>query len=400
MPAGANTHQSASYHPTMTETPQHVNRRPALELMLESLSDERQKSRFTRLLALLDVPATAERTRRIEATVGVVAAARHTDARSDIGARLGADSPLSLEDARAVDRWVEGGRDERLDALVTLLDLPADDARESRIDATLSHMQDAIDHETTLLKLDPVADISQGRRRFQLRDLGAIAAAIVLIAAISFPAISNFQANTWSTQSAANLQQAGFASSLFAQDNDAKVPYAIQRELEPNNTNAWWLVGDPQQSHSANLFALISNNYVPLETLNAPSNPDAPHNLKETVGTDWASASQMSYSYRLFDPMNPPRITDLRGSILLSDRSPVVRQARASKTIDATINSDIHNGKGQHVVFGDSSVVFLTSPILPSGDNIWLPKRAEKSGTLSLRGDERPDSPHDQFVGP
>lgn len=377
---------------------------PALDTLRSDLPTDAHRARFDRLMAMLDTPldqdGIASRTARIESAVGAVAAARDTDT----AARVGVGSPLDHEDAQRVDRWIDGQHDGAIDRLVTRLELPLDAGRTTRIDSTLEAVQHSLDAQHSRLRLDPTQDGLVAPRRMRLRDLGAVAAVLLVAGAIIVPALTSLETNTWSSQTTANLKQAGFAASLFAQDNDTRVPHAVHTQaaqLRPDSGSyAWWKVGDPSVSHSANLFSLISNNYVSHETLNAPGNTDAPESLDQTVRTDWANLAQVSYSYRMFDAWAPPRMTDLHGSILLADRSPVVRQALENGTINPSMNSDNHRGKGQHAAYADGSVVFFRSPVLPNGDNIWLPARAERTGTLSLRGDERPAGPADQFVGP
>ncbi len=385
----------------MSQEPTSHDARPAIDVLRETLATDTQRVRFDHLLALLETDSSAGRVARVEATVGVVGAARDADR----AARIGHQSPLAPDMAQAVDRWADGASEHRLDGLVTLLELPFDDAREDRIARTLEFVQSEMDRQSDRLRLDPSIELETARRRFRLADLGAIAAAFVILASIAFPTLSNFQANTWAAESTANLQRAGFGSALFAADHDAKIPYTQTRSKaagtsSSKGTQQWWLVGDPEQSHSANLYALISGNYVPFETLNAPGKSNAPQRPTDANATDWRDLEQVSYSYRLFSTSEPPTIFNLNRSILITDRSPVVRQAIENGVIDASENSDNFNGKGQHAVYGDASVVFLSSPVLPNGDNIWLPKRAERSGRMSLRGDERPESPDDQFVGP
>ncbi|GAB4554049.1 MAG: hypothetical protein Tsb0013_16530 [Phycisphaerales bacterium] len=381
-----------AYQPAMSTSLSHADDRPAIDLLRATLATEEERARFDRLLALLESPTQHGRTARIESTVAMVGAARDADR----AARVGHASPLAPAEGELVDRWVEGGSDDRIERLVSLLALPADDRRTARIDSTLERLQREVDSQTERLRLDPSREIAPSRRRLRLSDLGAIAAALVIVASIGFPAMSNFQTNTWAARSTSNLQQAGFASALFAADHDAKIPHT-QRTTD-QTTHQWWHVGDAKQSHSAHLFSLITGGYVDFEVLNAPGNASAPHSNAELGEGDWRSSDQLSYSYRLFD--EAPRLPGLQRTVLLADRSPVVRQAVESGTIDPQANSDNHRGKGQHLAFGDASVVFVTSPTLPDGDNLWLPRNAERSGVLSLRGDERPADATDQFVGP
>ena len=43
---------------------------------------------------------------------------------------------------------------------------------------------------------------------------------------------------------------------------------------------------------------------------------------------------------------------------------------------------------------------WLTDPVTPWGDNIWLPASMEGDRSVTLKGVETPDDESDAFVGP
>lgn len=376
------------------------DQRPALDALRASLAEDAERQRFDALIALLSLPRSADASRLIEVTAARIGAQHGPDH----AARLAPPtphSPLEPAIASSLDRWVDRGvRDEGIDRLVTLLDLPSDAGRDDRITTTLATVQGAVDDQSQRLRLDPVADALVAPARFRLSDLGAIAAVLVIIASIALPSLSNLRANTWAKQSTANLQQAGFASGLFASDHDTRIPHDVRRDDFMLEGKSWWMVGDPRQSHSANLYALIAQNYVNPDVLNAPGNPHAPSSKGAATRRDWSDFDQVSYSYRLFAGPMPPSMIGLQRSVLISDRSPVIRQILENGEIDPNANSDNHRGRGQHVAFGDGSVAFLATPTLSNGDNLWLPRSAERSGRLDLSRVVLPEGPDDQFVGP
>ena len=66
-----------------------------------------------------------------------------------------------------------------------------------------------------------------------------------------------------------------------------------------------------------------------------------------------------------------------------------------------------HEGSGQNVLFSDGSAQWLRSPVLPNGDNIWLPmplrvevRMIQTPTAIEIHGVELPRSPDDAFVGP
>ena len=53
------------------------------------------------------------------------------------------------------------------------------------------------------------------------------------------------------------------------------------------------------------------------------------------------------------------------------------------------------------IYFNDGQVLWLTRPVLPNGDNIWLPtSKTAGPGPIHLDGDETPSHAEDAFVGP
>jgi hypothetical protein len=161
----------------------------------------------------------------------------------------------------------------------------------------------------------------------------------------------------------------------------------------------WWNVGDPAQSHSANLFTLIVTGYATLSDLACAGNPVAPVNLDTTGMRDWRRPNEVSYSYQLFSTRTPKWTSAVR-TVVLTDRSPAIDRVRRGEAVDASERSHNHRGLGQNVLFNDGSVEWLTSPSLPGGDNLWTPRgwAARNSGTLAPS--DRPIDETDAFVGP
>jgi hypothetical protein len=244
-------------------------------------------------------------------------------------------------------------------------------------------------------------------RRIRFSDFIAVAAVLLVGTTVFFPQLFSVRTMAEEIRCAQNMQRAGLGFSLFANEHDGQLP---ARSIEGGESDSsptartaqWWLVGNPNSSHSANLFVLVRQDYVPLEALACPGNHRAAHDHEHTLEADWQSAEQVSYSYQLFDG-RPPRFSDQGVNILLADRSPVIQQAMRGQTADATRNSQNHRERGQNILLPDMSVYFAYTPELQtrSGqDNIWIPRSSEGNPKrVRLTGTERP-APNDAFVGP
>jgi hypothetical protein len=112
---------------------------------------------------------------------------------------------------------------------------------------------------------------------------------------------------------------------------------------------------------------------------------------------------------------------DGRGSsttVILADRSPVIRRAFAGQTVSVGENSDNHAGNGQRVLRVDGSSDWLASPYdagpgrntdqssgqrinqrLGTADNIWLPVSLEET-LLQIRTQQEQGASQGMVVVP
>jgi hypothetical protein len=315
--------------------------------------------------------------------------------------------------ARVVDGFAGGGQD--LEALRVLQLLDASDAeagtpeqRQARIDRVMQMVisrgsSDEASHEknSDRLRLSPPRrEEIRSRKRIQLSDFVAIAAVLLVGTAVLFPSMFSVNTMAIETQCALNMQQAGLGFDLFAKDHDGRLPARSDQVRSPQTAAIqWWSVGDPGSSHSANLYVLIREDYVPMEALACPGNQNAPRQHDHPHAADWEQPEHISYSYQLFNG-RPPRHSDPGVKLLLTDRSPIIAPSMRGETVDATSNSHNHRDRGQSVMLPDFSVYFVTSPVLGDGDNMWLPRSLESGPRqVKLTGTERPVE-GDAFVGP
>ncbi len=401
--------------PDSTDTPARPDPAeiPAIrDLLARSSADAdapSQAASIQRLLATLDLPepvaSEADRRLLVDVTFARVLRARDEKAVArlapePVGPRLHAD------DAGALDALVENGwsdarddRARRARALLSLLDTEPAHAAQDRsrlVDGALARVQSDVDAQHDRLRFRPVERPAFAPSAFRWREIGAVAAMLLIAAAIFWPMVGGVRVEAGRAIAQANMQQSALGFGMFAADHDDRLPALDERGIE----GLWWQVGTPRKSHSANLYTLVRTHYLPIDALASPGNPHAPTEVADERAMDWASGEQVSYSYQLFG-RTVPRLTSVAGgpSVLLADRSPIVERARLGLPIDPRANSANHDGIGQFVLLSDGRVRFLRTPEL-DGDNIWLPRRLEAVADPSIVGTELPASRKDAFVGP
>ena len=289
------------------------------------------------------------------------------------------DAPPELAplDAEALDAWLlaEGDAERVPTALRSraarhqaLADLVRD-GEQPQVSA------DIVDRLMTRVSETPVAASASTEPeiagRIRLADLMSIAAVLVIGVSVIWPMLTSMRDAHYRTVSSSRMAAVGNGMAAYAASYGALPQASASLAGDP-----WWEVGEnPAHSNSANLFTLTTAGFVEIAQLASPPNPNA-----------------------------PTRGTAEDASALLADRSPVVPPSRRGEAARADANSRNFSGRGQHVLFGDGRVRWLTSPILESGDNIWLPGSVERDlirdGRATLTGRETADGPEDAFLVP
>ncbi|MCB9838095.1 MAG: hypothetical protein H6813_02050 [Phycisphaeraceae bacterium] len=320
------------------------------------------------------------------------------------------DPRLTAPDTDAFEALIESGWDasktpslfrkraERIAALLSLLDPPLVAPRAE--DAGAGDLVERTFRVVELARAKErreAAELPRIRSRYSLRDIVAVAAMFLVACSIGWPLITNLREGVRQTECAQNMSAAGLGFSLYANDHKGQLPTARQT-LSATPPGAWWNVGE-SRSNSANLFVLANEGYCTLGHLACPGNHAAPTGLNPEEHTDWRRPEEVSFSYLI----TGPRIQRWDGPVrvvVLADRSPVIERARIGEAFDPDAGSRNHRGRGENALFNDGSVVWLVSPVLGNGDNIWLPASLEGHGAMRLRGTERPSRDNDSFVGP
>lgn len=322
---------------------------------------------------------------------------------------------LSAADAEALDAWVLAGFDaDRVPASLR----PRVRAHEALAALARSGGPISSDFERADLVARTMAGIEQssapaeegyrfvtasGRNRWA--DLLSVAAVMLLAASVLWPVLSTVRDSARRTLCESNMRGVAHALGAYTGEHDDTLPMATAGF----GGGTWWNVGrDPGHSNSANLYTLAREHYLGLGELACPGNPMAITAPRSPEARDWASLDELSYSYRVM--ARPER--ELWGSpsqlVIVADRSPVILRAVRGQTIYPVESSPNHRARGQHGLFADGSARWLETPVLPSGDNIWLPKplevlidiAARRQGLKPLLGTEAPADRQDSFVGP
>lgn len=359
------------------------------------------------LLSLLDTPAAADRA-LVDVTLARILRVRAAEARGE--------PVLSDDDREALDGWVIAGLDaddvaaslrpraRRLEQIGTLVTSggPSVAASADLGERTLARIQEHIDRNAEGWRLQP------GRRRvsrpaMRIADLVSVAAVIMLGSAVALPMMGAARDYSRRVVCNDNLRQTAMGFDMYARGNRDALPMATAG-LGPA---PWWDV-QPSAAHSnsANLYTLARDKYVDVGTLSCPGNPVAPA-CKGTLADawDWRRLEEVSYSYQImFGPARPTWNGQTR-TVVLADRSPIILAAVRGEMVSPTANAPNHVYRGQHLLWNDGSAQWQTSPVLPSGDNIWLPRSVERQidalqGKSLLKGRELPDGVNDVFLGP
>jgi len=284
--------------------------------------------------------------------------------------------------------------DDLANALGALKLAPEHDPPEDLVARTMSRIASA-------QRTDALLRREQLRRRaplptMALRELAAVAAVVVLMAAILVPSLRQARRLYIGRQCASQMGQIGTALLTYANANDDYLPAA-------KGTARRWLPrpGEHAASNSTGLFRLIRSGYASPPLFRCPA-AGAGSFVVQAHMADFPAGKYISYSYQHTIGANrlrrsdPPlqAVADSMG--ILADSTPVFKDGRFLRDrIDAT-TSDNHPRVGTNVLFLDMHVETADKPTVGvDGNNIFL------AGQISdYAGDEEPAGPTDTFLLP
>ena len=374
--------------------------------------------RLLALLAGLEAAPVAAADRRVLVDLTLARAVR-------AGRLMGPGSDQGMQlteaDARAVDAMAEAGQDaarvsaelaaraKRIDAISALVRTPGSSATSSTssslVDSIMAKVERLDSDRSGRMKLRPERGVGVVPMLARWRDVLSTAAVLMVATSVFWTLAGAASHYSRRASCLSGLGSVASAMTGYANDNRDGLPMASASM----GGGTWWDVQrDKPTSNSSNLFTLARKGYTALSTLACAGNPDACRSAQcEKDAVDWANLSEVSYSYQIMFGQHRPAWNSASRNVVLADRSPVIRRAILGETIRPDENSMSHDGIGQNVLFSDGAAQWLRSPILSSGDNIWLPKpmrvelrMIQTPTAIEIHGVELPRSPDDAFVGP
>ncbi|MHC4996434.1 MAG: hypothetical protein ACYTGQ_15415 [Planctomycetota bacterium] len=280
------------------------------------------------------------------------------------------------------------------DLLSTLDHLPDENPGDLLAARTLQRIDEHRQHSHFAQQVDALAS-GAARPAFRLRDIGAIAAMMILSVSVIMPLLSGSQQTAQQVACQANLGLAARAFSLYANDNNNAMP-----ATKANLGDPWWLTNQfnkdgSTRSNSAHLFVLVSNDYLDLKKLACSNNENAQTESHENQ-RDWNNHGAVSYSYQNQFTSLKPKLDGSTLVALLADKNPFFEPGKYNLEMTPLTNSANHERQGQNVLLTNGSVIWLTTPLYES-DNIF---HAGDDGLDYYTGLEAPATPEDAFLVP
>lgn len=222
---------------------------------------------------------------------------------------------------------------------------------------------------------------------FSLAEIGAVAAAIMLLALVFVPQAMKAHASSQRHACQANMRQIGVGLEHYANSNSRSLPVP----KIPDDGN--WLNRDlgRRATGTAPLFILVARSWVRPQDVTCPAAGGQVFTGDPTGLLDFPDASNCSYSFQnLFnlavadaEASRAVAVLDKsRPRPIMADRNPLFRDDSFCKDTSCTSNSYNHGREGQNVLFTDGRVRWIDSPRI-GGDNIWL-----AGSTREYRGTE------------
>lgn len=318
---------------------------------------------------------------------------------------------LSQEDRDAIDALVESGfatpvststsgddssRAQNIRQLLGALDALPDEKPGDLLSArTLQRIKESRQQAHFAEQVNVLAS-GANRGGFRLRDIGAIAAMMLLSVSVVMPLLSGSRESARQVACQANLGLAGRAFSMYANDYQNATP-----STKANLGDPWWLTNQfnrdgSTRSNSAHLYVLVANDYLDLEKLACSDNEQA---LTETTDDmrDWPDFDAISYSYQNQFTSTKPRLDGSHLTAILADKNPFFEPGKFNLEMTPLTNSINHDRSGQNVLLSNGAVIWLKTPLLNEVDNIF---HAGDDGLDYYTGLEAPSTADDSFLVP
>ncbi|MEY3023763.1 MAG: hypothetical protein RJA16_589 [Planctomycetota bacterium] len=239
----------------------------------------------------------------------------------------------------------------------------ADDASvDSLVDATLLRIDRHEEEQAARLSYREHTEArSVSRARLRFADFVGVAAIAILAVSIAIPLMSHVRTSRGIAACGDGMRSLGGGFTAFANDHQGNMPFAAS--LVPGldfGSGRFPMSGSYR--HGDQLRTLADEGYCDSAAcLGCPNHP--------TPGG--------TYSFRV--PANEAelRMDLVPALVIVGDRNPVIELVLGGLRVQVEMCSPEHDDRGQNVMRGDGSVVFLRDPRLKGErerpDNIWLP---------------------------
>ena len=279
---------------------------------------------------------------------------------------------LSSADREALDRLMERGwepdpGDEREQAVLEAvrrldaMSVPESDA--SLVDATLARVAAAERDRDRRMHVD-----ARPVRMRRWSDVAGVAAAMLLTVGVAWPVIGHVRATAMQQGCANNLR--GLATGLisYAQDHRGRLPLTpgAASMLEGRTASPDWHTYD----HMGNMVALVRMGFCSARHLHCPACAQ--------------STPHRHFAFRMPAADRPFTLTMVGSGPLLSDAKPAIEARRTGVPVGPGCVSPNHGLRGQNVLFGDGSLLWMTVPEV-GGDNIFLIQGVSRPEMLPMR---------------
>ncbi len=289
---------------------------------------------------------------------------------------------LRREDARGVDAWTEArGRLEQIPGTIGERARKVEQLAALVRESPATAPADLADRTMTFVQnaidaSDASHRLPEAGRGFRLRisDVVSVAAMLLIGASVVWPILTSVREQSRRELCQGNLADVVRAFGGYASDYRSALPSATAGYAG----GTWLATGrDPSRSNSANLYRLVESRYVEISELACPGNPRARLEAAGPDEHDWRAFEEVSYSYRVMAGAVPQWGDPTVRTVVLADRSPVFLRAVRGLPVHPMAGSPNHGGLGQHVVFNDGTVAWSREPVMNGEDNIWLPRSVE-----------------------
>jgi hypothetical protein len=238
-----------------------------------------------------------------------------------------------------------------------------------------------------------------------LGELAAMAAAILLIAGVLLPWLSYARQKSWQNRCQMQLGNIFQGLNSYVSEHDGKPPMTAMSAGTP-----WWKVGEQGNENCSNTrgaWLLVKGKYV------EPANFVCPGKIHGQAASldycnmqnynDFPDRRYITYSVRIRCP-NSPRAFGTEP--IMADSNPIFDGLKADNSGEFkllltkrlfAINSDNHNRRGQNVLFGDGSVVFIKGRRIGDDDIFTL---QQMQPGFEVKGCELPSCQSDAFLAP